>query len=141
MAGYMDCMKDNGLDVDESHIYRGDLHERSGHGFADYIADNAEGCTAVFAANDIMGAALVERLLSRGIGVPGDISVICADDTGAARAGRVALTTISYDPVSMGEAAAGLMLERFEEPNGQKKKIMYFPEIKERESIAEARNR
>ncbi len=141
LMGYTDCMKDNGLDIAQGDVFRGELHKKSGEEFADFVRENKPDCTAVFSANDLMAIGFVDRLMSRRIAVPGNISIICADDTEAAREAKVALTTISYDPFTMGEAAASLLLERFEDPNGQKKKIMYFPEINERESVAKYKKR
>jgi DNA-binding LacI/PurR family transcriptional regulator len=61
--------------------------------------------------------------------------VICTDNTQVAVSGKVKLTCVSYDTYQMGKAAGELLIERINNPSMPKKKIMYYPDLIERDSV------
>lgn len=81
----------------------------------------ASGATAVLAFNDLVGAGLLLRLYERGIGVPGEISLVSFDDTYVARLAAPQLTSVGPDLHAMGSAALDLLLAiiRGKEHTGQ----------------------
>jgi DNA-binding LacI/PurR family transcriptional regulator len=83
---------------------------------------------------------MVDTLLEEGIRVPEDISVICSDNTLATVKGKVKLTCVSYNDRLMGNAAGDLLLERLNNPNMQKKRVVYCPFITSRESVKKLEN-
>jgi DNA-binding LacI/PurR family transcriptional regulator len=139
LHGYIDCMENNNLPVDKKHLFYGDLQVKSGVDFADFITKKNIPVTAVYSANDIMASEMIETFLARGIGVPDKISVVCTDNTPAAVNGKVKLTCVSYDTFQMGVAAGDMLLERIKNPLGIKKKIMYYPDLIERDSVKNLR--
>jgi LacI family transcriptional regulator len=86
-----------------------------------------------------MASEMVKAFIANGIGVPDKISVVCTDNTPAAVNGKVKLTSVSYDTFQMGVAAGELLLERIKNPSGTKKKIMYYPDLIERDSVKNLR--
>jgi DNA-binding LacI/PurR family transcriptional regulator len=135
LRGYIECMEDNGLPFEKNDLFYGDLHSQSGIAFAKFILSRRDSVTAVYSANDIMAMSMVETLMENGINVPDNISVVCTDNTPAAISGKVKLTCVSYDCFLMGKAAGKLLLERIGNPNAEKKNIMYYPDLIQRDSV------
>jgi DNA-binding LacI/PurR family transcriptional regulator len=135
IRGYTDCMEDNNIPHEKKDLFYGDLHAQSGVSFVEYILKHKTTVTAVYSANDIMAAAMIEAFLENGIRVPDDVSVVCTDNTQASVGGKVKLTCVSYDTYQMGKAAGELLIERVNNPSAPKKKITYYPDLIERDSV------
>ena len=71
----------------------------------------ATSVTAVVAYNDEIAVGVVNRLADRGIGVPGDISVVGFDDTQLAEMVTPRLTTVRIPAATAGTAAVELLLD------------------------------
>jgi DNA-binding LacI/PurR family transcriptional regulator len=71
----------------------------------------ASGATAVVAHNDIVALGVVSRLNERRVSVPGDISVVGADDTLLARAASPPLTSVRIPLEEVGRRSADLLLD------------------------------
>ncbi len=112
--GYVDAMQHHELQIDDASIYYGDLSYDSGYQFGLMVAKAKDRPTAVFSANDVMASGLVHALIDNGLKIPEDVSIICCDNTKYAMSGPVQLTTVSYDALAMGEAAADMLLERMQ---------------------------
>jgi DNA-binding LacI/PurR family transcriptional regulator len=78
------------------------------------LLDLAEPPTAIVYANDVMAIAGMSVAASRGLSVPGQLSVTGFDDTELARHLNPALTTVRSDPLGWGAAAAQLLLDVIE---------------------------
>lgn len=139
MHGYQDCMRDNELPVEDGFICFGDLQADSGRDFARKLAAENPGITAVYSANDVMAAAMVNTLLEMGKNVPANLSVICSDNAPENSNSRVRLTSVGYDDFRIGEAAGRLLLERLSNPASPRKKVVYCPILTEADSVAEAK--
>jgi DNA-binding LacI/PurR family transcriptional regulator len=75
------------------------------------LLDLPEPPTAVMFANDLMAMAGISLALSRGISVPGDVSVTGFDDNELAAHLQPPLTTVNTDVVAWGRAAATRLLD------------------------------
>jgi LacI family transcriptional regulator len=84
-------------------------NEEAGLAIAEEIAGSD--VTGVLAYNDLLAIGLIEGLHSRGVDVPGDISVIGIDDTVLGRLARPRLTTILVPNADAGKAAIDLLLQ------------------------------
>ncbi|GAA1615167.1 LacI family DNA-binding transcriptional regulator [Kribbella karoonensis] len=82
---------------------------------ADQVA--ATGATAVIAYNDLVAIGLLARLHSRGISVPGDLSVVGVDDIAMSRMARPALTTVRLPKQEAGRVAVELLLALLDDPD------------------------
>ncbi|WP_427894814.1 LacI family DNA-binding transcriptional regulator [Kribbella sp. GL6] len=82
---------------------------------ADQVA--ATGATAVVAYNDLVAIGLLARLHSRGISVPGDLSVVGVDDIAMSRMARPALTTVRLPKQEAGRLAVELLLTLLDDPD------------------------
>jgi LacI family transcriptional regulator len=72
----------------------------------------ASGVTAVVAFNDLMALGILDRLRHRGVGVPGEMSVVGFDDVQLATLVSPALTTVHAPLARLGRRAVDLLLVR-----------------------------
>jgi DNA-binding LacI/PurR family transcriptional regulator len=72
------------------------------------LLDRAERPTAILAMSDVLALGVLEAAAERGIGVPGDLSVVGFDDIPQAAA--AALTTVSQPHEEKGRAAVRLLV-------------------------------
>jgi DNA-binding LacI/PurR family transcriptional regulator len=100
----------------------------------------ATSATAVVAYNDEIAVGVVNRLADRGIGVPGDISVIGFDDTPLAEMVTPRLTTVRIPAAMAGTAAVELLLDLVRgRDTGQRSPREISAELVVRSSTGQAR--
>lgn len=76
----------------------------------------ASGATAVIAHNDLVAVGILDRLRSRGVDVPGQVSVVGFDDVAAATQVSPALTTVAAPVRLLGRTAVDVLLEDVLDP-------------------------
>lgn len=103
-----------GLTVRDEWIIRGDFSLHSGHAAAEDILAMSHRPTAVFCASDMVAFGLIAGLTSRGVSVPGEISVIGFDDIEMSEFYVPALTTIRQHRRELGSRAARNLLNRLD---------------------------
>ena len=88
-----------------------DFSAESGAAATRTLLDLAEPPTAIVFANDLMAMAGLSLAVSRGVSVPGDLSVTGFDDMEISAHLQPSLTTVNTDVVAWGRAAATRLLE------------------------------
>lgn len=111
-GGYDDLCHQLGL---TPHHIEGDFSLEAGIKAADEILAMDTPPTAVFCASDVIAFGLISDLTRAGVSVPGDISVVGFDDIEYSEHFVPPLTTIHQDRVSMGRAAARMLLRQSDE--------------------------
>jgi LacI family transcriptional regulator len=90
---------------------------------------------AVFCANDLLALGLIRRLTREGVRVPGDVRVVGYDDIEFSAAATVPLTSVRQPTYRLGRAAAELLLDECDDPDGHAhQQIRFQPELVVRES-------
>jgi LacI family transcriptional regulator len=126
--GYCDVMAEAGLATGMIEI-TGDTVELPVHAPGEFPF------TAVVCGNDHAAWLLSRALQTRGIAVPGDVSIVGFDDTDHARDAVPALTTMAVDTLSMGRLAVRLLDFRLTAPEAARATLQLQPRLVERESV------
>lgn len=89
----------------------GDYDFESGNAAAETLLAASPRPTAIFAANDIMAAAVVKAATARGIAVPGELSVVGFDGSMLSRMLTPSLTSVSRPLGDMAQVATRRLLD------------------------------
>ena len=111
-AGFEQAMRNHGL---TPRVVDGDYSEQSGADAIDLLLAERKLPTAIFAANDLMAVAALDRLQQADLRIPEDVNVVGYDNTSMAAMHHISLTTINQPRVEMGRQAAHCLVERLDE--------------------------
>ena len=138
---YLGVVAESGLSIESNPVIE---HSESGGtidaGFkaAQKLWDSGRTFSAIFTGNDLMAVGAMRFLMSKGVKIPEDVSVIGFDNIEAAEICTPRLTTVSVGRVEVGRAAVQTLLE----PNFDPSTRRLLPvRIWERESTAVAKER
>jgi LacI family transcriptional regulator len=110
LYGYRKALERAGIAFEPALVIDGEFDFDSGVRAAAALLDSAEPPTAIFAANDDMAAGVLAEAHSRGIDVPGQLSVAGFDDTTLARTVWPPLTTIHQPMAELARTAAEILI-------------------------------
>ncbi|MFY1689717.1 LacI family DNA-binding transcriptional regulator [Plantactinospora sp. WMMB782] len=111
LAGLRRAAREHGQQLGTDQIVYADFDRSGGVAATATLLESCPGVTAVVALNDSMAIGALALLRSRGIEVPGRISVVGFDDMPIARDVTPALTTIRLPLAEMGARAMTLALQ------------------------------
>lgn len=143
-SGYKLGLMKNGLEVSDDLIYIADHEEEVENGTYEFkngieIAKkyimSKDRPTAVFAVNDITAMGIMHGLISNGVSVPDDISVMGFDNIEFSAMVNPALTTINQPAYETGRLACKILIENL---TGKETNFVSFklePTIIERNSV------
>jgi DNA-binding LacI/PurR family transcriptional regulator len=112
-SGYRRAMLEAGLGT-EIRVLGGDYTDIAGVRAAERLLESGDLPTAVFAANDVVAAGLMDRLEDAGLEVPGDVSIVGYDNTYLAALHHMSLTTVNQPRPDMGRIAIRTLVERID---------------------------
>jgi len=139
VRGFRNAIAEAGLPAQP--VVEADFHFSGGREATARLLERGADFTALFAANDLMAAGAVRELHSRGISVPGDVSVIGFDDAPLAEMISPALTTMRQPLQEMAQAAVSLLLSRLTDADsGQPTRRVLPTTLVIRESTATRRS-
>ncbi|BCW11753.1 LacI family transcriptional regulator [Arthrobacter sp. NtRootA4] len=110
LAGFYRALDARGIERDPALVHEGAFGRGFGYSRMRELLEQDLGFTAVFGANDLVAAGILEALEERGIRVPEDISVVGYDDVPVASELRPRLTTVRVPLEELGREAVRLAL-------------------------------
>jgi LacI family repressor for deo operon, udp, cdd, tsx, nupC, and nupG len=116
LDGYRQALMAAGIAWREDYVFPGEYHADFGEKNARLLLERFHGRagerpTAIFCFNDDMARGAVNGLISGGIHIPVDISVVGFDDNSHAVSSEPHLTTMRQDIRRLGELATEALLE------------------------------
>jgi LacI family transcriptional regulator len=97
--------------------------------------------TALFCANDLLALDALRGVVTLGLRVPEDLSVVGFDDIDFCANARVPLTTIAVPRYQIGATAAGLLLDEIDAPDTHAhQQVVYQPRLVVRDSTGPVPN-
>ena len=110
MAGYRDALTAHGLEMDDALVIPGETNRRGGLACLEWAMTLASPPTAAMCFNDAVAFGAMLGLRQRGREPGADFAVAGFDDVAEAEHYVPALTSVSVDPVGLGERAAHAVL-------------------------------
>ena len=101
----------------------------------------AKGCTGIICGSDMMALGAIRAARSRGLAVPGDVSVVGYDDSPLIAFTDPPLTTVRQSVDAMGEAAVGALMEEIGGNHSPQAEFLFRPELVVRGSTGAAPRR
>lgn len=131
--GFLDGLKQNGIEFDEDNIISSGFRERDGQIAMHQLLDRDDPPTAVIMANDLASFGAMNALNKRGL-VPGkDISIIGFDDIIASEHWTPSLTTVRQPTREIGMKAVDMLFDVINR-NSPEQGCLFSPKIFRRAS-------
>lgn len=130
IQGYKNAIKDfNDPAVAEEIIYGDDFSFNSGFKAAEKIFSKDSKPTAIFCINDYSAYGVIDYCMSKGIKIPGEVSIAGFDDIQFSSLGLISLTTIRQPIKEIGRLAAETLFKKLETGDKKRIKRVLAPEL------------
>jgi LacI family transcriptional regulator len=117
--GFRAVLSAEGIELAPERWRRGPFEFDSGHqGALELLETAPTPPTALFCANDVVAIGAYNALRSRGVAIPGELTLIGFDDIALAAWTVFQLTTVRQDIDRMVQRSAEMLLERIAEQGG-----------------------
>lgn len=110
LLGFNHALAARGINEDPALVHQGAFGRAFGYTRMKEILATSLDFSAIFAANDVVAAGVLQALEEAGISVPGDVSLVGYDDIPLANELRPRLTTVHVPLEDMGREAVRLAL-------------------------------
>jgi LacI family transcriptional regulator len=134
LAGFKAALRTNHISPDQPLIYEGDFHQPDGYAGGNALLNLPDPPTAIFASNDVMAMGVMDAARSRGLRIPGDISILGFDDIPQVQNIRPALTTVRQPLEKMGGVATQMLLDLLKDPQKDVSRVELPTELIVRDS-------
>lgn len=134
--GYLQAMKQHGLEIDEGLIVEGNYRYSGGYAAAEkLVAGKQPNFTALFASNDLMGLGAYKYLEEQGYRVPQDISIGGFDNIAYPPVLKPTLTTIEIPAYELGKRAAEMLFLLMKGEELSELKHVFTPVLRDKGSV------
>lgn len=136
LSGFRKAIANAGLHVSPEYIQQGYFDQRSGRDCMRRLLSLTPRPTAVFTANDLMGAGALTAMYEAGVRCPEEMSLFSFDNLDFADVTGPPLSTVHQPGYQMGSNAARLLLERIRsEEELPPRRIVLDTELRIRQSV------
>ena len=112
IRGYHEAFGARGLEADPDLVQTGSFLPGAGFRFASALLGQREPPTAIISGGIDMLSGVLRAVRSRGLSIPGDVSIIAAGHSELAELHTPPISVVSWDQEEVGRIAAGLLLDR-----------------------------
>lgn len=133
LRGYKNALKSNGIEENDDFISYAHYTFESGYDAMNELIGRNLGITAVFVTSDIMAIGASKAILSSGLKIPEDISVVGFDGIEYSKYFHPSITTVKQPIEEMGHKSAEILFNLIESKREQQH-IVFETELLERES-------
>jgi LacI family transcriptional regulator len=112
-----DALAVGGVSISAHLSYRGPFDVETGHAGARHLLERGDRPSVLVCGNDVVAYGALNAARELDLAVPGDVSIVGFDDLPAARWPLLQLTTVAFELDAMARCAAGLLVDRIEEPD------------------------
>lgn len=137
LQGYRDALSAHGVEVDEALVVGGDFRRERGYIETKLLLGLDPAPTAIFATGDLITLGALQAIYEEGLSIPDDVSLLSFDDFDFASFLRCPLTTVQQPKEAMGEMAVKLLVERLDNGEKERRRIVLQPKLIVRESVAQ----
>lgn len=124
MKGYKRALKQYGIPYDDRLFEIGEYTFESGFHAMNKLLDKGQDFSAVFITSDIMAIGASKAILSRGMRIPEDISVVGFDGIDFARFFHPSITTVNQPGEYMGKKSAEILFDMIKKKKGHQHIIL-----------------
>ncbi|MFC2084354.1 LacI family DNA-binding transcriptional regulator [Bacteroidota bacterium] len=132
--GYQKALRENGLKLEKSLIRFGNSKHESGKQIAEELLNCEKPPTAFFTGNNLITLGALETIHNKKLNIPDDLAIIGFDDMPWAISLNPPLTAVGQPGYEIGKRAADVLLQRINDPDRLRAKIVLNTELKIRES-------
>ena len=132
LAGYKKALKDSGIEIDESLIYRRDFTRSTGYYYIKLIFNRLEKKpTAIFAANNMIAVGALKALYELKIRIPDDVSFIMYDDVrDTIDLWKIPITAVRIPQEKLAEESFNILIKKMSAEETQiKQHIIVQPDL------------
>jgi LacI family transcriptional regulator len=121
--GYLACLQDSDLEYKSEWIFDGVFEYDALYSYVQRVLSGQDGPTSFVAASDQMAMAVIDAVISSGLSVPGDISIIGFDNIDISANPLINLTTVSQQKKRMALLALEVLLKQLGEDNQEEQPV------------------
>ncbi|SEM49163.1 LacI family transcriptional regulator, repressor for deo operon, udp, cdd, tsx, nupC, and nupG [Luteibacter sp. UNCMF331Sha3.1] len=136
--GYHLALQRAGIAADPALTAVGDFSIEAGERAVELFLSQGRSFSALFCSNDEMAIGAMRALISRGLRIPEDVSVVGFDDIRYSRYTSPPLTTVSQPKNALGREAMTMLIEILNEPDVPPRKRVLSAELVVRGSTGPA---
>lgn len=134
--GYHQSLERAGIVFNEALTAVGDFSIEAGERAIELFLSQGHAFSAVFCSNDEMAIGAMRALISRGLRVPEDVSVVGFDDIRFSRYTSPSLTTVAQPKNALGREAMTMLIELLNDPEVPPRKRVLSADLVVRGSTA-----
>lgn len=134
MQGFINGLKANGIDYDDSLVLEGGFRQRSGRLLGAQLLDMPDPPTAIVAGNDLIALGAMNAAHERGLVVGKDVSITGFDDIALAAYINPPLTTLRQSVHKIGTQICDMLIKLINHESLPQEQTILSPELIVRES-------
>ncbi|MDD2371236.1 MAG: LacI family DNA-binding transcriptional regulator [Firmicutes bacterium] len=135
ISAFQKAINKYGLIVDEKKIVGALWSSKEGWNATIKLLEGKDLPSVIIAGSDTLGIGVIGAINSKGLLVPGDISVVGFNNEPGSESMNPPLTTMEYDDYGMGKEVAEAIIRRINNPEGISETKTYTMDIIERKTV------